>query len=148
MHRRVLVADSHLEMLRGVHSLIESVCDSIVMVADERSLIDVLDVLQPALVIIDLSLPNAEQGDLARRLMAAHPELVIIVLSVHDESAVVRQMFSAGIAGYVLKQSAVSELAPAVEAVLTGGRYVSSAVVSDAAVSTPPRTSTGRTSAR
>jgi DNA-binding NarL/FixJ family response regulator len=126
--RRVLLADCHLNMLEGVRSLLEPLFAIIVMVADERSLLETVERVVPDLVIVDLSLPVAEGSNIARQLQGRFPRLPLIVLSVHDEPTVVSQVRSAGVAGFVLKRSAATDLLPAVKAVLRGGTYVSPAL--------------------
>jgi len=121
---RVLLADSHLGMLEGVHSLLDSLFETVLMVADERSLMEALTTFKPDLVVVDLSLPREGEANIARRLMGRHPDLRLIVLSVHDEPTVVSPMLSAGVAGFVLKRSAAMDLVPAVKEVLRGGTYV------------------------
>jgi DNA-binding NarL/FixJ family response regulator len=123
-HGRVLLADSHLGMLGGVHSLLEALFETVLMVADERSLVDAITNLMPDLVVVDLSLPDEGEANIARRLLRRHPDLRLIVLSVHDEPIVVGQMLRIGVAGFVLKRSAATDLIPAVTEVLRGGTYV------------------------
>jgi DNA-binding NarL/FixJ family response regulator len=94
------------------------------MVADERSLVDAVTNIKPALVVVDLSLPSDGEANIARRLMQLHPGLRLIVLSVHDEPTVVGQMLSDGVAGFVLKRSTATDLIPAIKEVLRGGTYV------------------------
>jgi DNA-binding NarL/FixJ family response regulator len=124
---RVLLADSHLNMLGGVYSLLDALFETVLMVADERSLMEAITTFHPDLVVVDLSLPGDGEANIAKRLMGHHPDLRLIVLSVHDEPTVVRQMLSAGVAGFVLKRSAGTDLIPAIEAVLRGRVYVSAA---------------------
>jgi DNA-binding NarL/FixJ family response regulator len=121
---RVLLADSHLNMLGGVHSLLDALFEAVLMVADERSLVDAVPTFMPDLVIVDLSLPGEGEPNIAKCLMRRHPHLRLIVLSVHDEPAVVSQMLSAGVAGFVLKRTAATDLLPAIKEVLGGGTYV------------------------
>jgi DNA-binding NarL/FixJ family response regulator len=121
---RVLLADSHLGMLGGVHSLLDAVFETVLMVADERSLVDAVTTFKPDLVVVDLSLPGEGEANIAGRLMGAHPDLRLIVLSIHDEPTVVGQMLGAGVAGFVLKRAAATDLIPAVKEVLRGGTYV------------------------
>ena len=123
-HGRVLLADSHLGMLGGVHSLLDALFAAVLMVADERSLLEAVTTFKPDLVVVDLSLPRGGEANIARRLLGRHPDLRLIVLSVHDEPTVVGPMLSAGVAGFVLKRSAATDLIPAVEEVLRGGTYV------------------------
>src|SRR5207237_7172403 len=97
-HGRVLLADSHLGMLGGVHSLLDALFETVLMVADERSLMEAAATFKPDLVVVDLSLPGDGEANVARRLLGRHPDLRLIVLSVHDEPTVVGQMLSAGVA--------------------------------------------------
>jgi DNA-binding NarL/FixJ family response regulator len=127
-HGRVLLADSHLLMLQGVRSLLESLFAAVVMVADEGSLLETIERLDPDLVVVDLSMPVNDGTNVVRQLMGRFPRLRLIALSVHDEPAVAAQMRSEGVAGFVLKRTAAIDLIPAVEAVLGGGWFVSPAV--------------------
>jgi DNA-binding NarL/FixJ family response regulator len=124
----VVVADRHHQMLGGVHALLGVVFDAVVMVADDRSLIEAVERMHPDLVIVDLSLPSSvDDLNVAHRLAAERPDLRVIVLSVHDEPAAVRQTLAAGAAAFVLKRSAAQDLIPAVHDVLDGRTYVSPA---------------------
>lgn len=127
-HGRVLLADSHLNMLGGVYSLLDTLFETVLMVADERSLMEALTTFKPELVVVDLSLQGDSEANIARRLLDRDPGLRLIVLSVHDEPTVVGQMLSAGIAGFVLKRTAATDLVPAVQEVLRGGSYVCPAI--------------------
>ena len=112
-------------MLGGIHSLLDASFESVLMVADERSLMEAVATFKPELVVMDLSLPGEGEANIAKRLMQRHPELRLIVLSVHDEPTVVSQVRNAGVAGFVLKRAAATDLIPAVNVVLQGGNYVS-----------------------
>src|SRR5262245_27353984 len=98
-YRRVLLADSHLIMLAGVHSLLESVFETVLMVADARSLMEAAATFDPDLVVVDLSLPVEEGVNIARQLRTRYPALRIVVLSVHDEPWVASQLLEAGVSG-------------------------------------------------
>jgi DNA-binding NarL/FixJ family response regulator len=115
-------------MLGGVHGLLETLFETVLMVADEASLVDAIATSKPDLVVVDLSLPREGEADIARRLMGRYPGLRLIVLSVHDEPTVADQMLNAGAAGFVLKRTAATDLIPAVQEVLRGGTYVCPAV--------------------
>ncbi len=125
---RVLLADRHLGMLGGIHSLLDSLFETVLMVADERSLEDAITTFKPDLVAVELSLTREGEANIARELMSHHPELRLIVLSIHDEPTVVDQMVNSGVAGFVLKRSAATDLVPAVNEVLQGRVYVSPAL--------------------
>ena len=125
---RVLLADSHLSMLQGVHSLLDALFETVLMVADERSLIEAIATFKPELVVVDLSLPGVGEANVARRLMGRHPDLRLIVLSVHDDPTVATLIKNTGAAGFVLKRRTATELLPAIQEVLRGGTYASPVV--------------------
>ena len=124
---RVLLADRHQSMLEGIRDLLETMFQTVVMVADEPSLLETVEQLKPDLVIVDLSMPVSEEINVARRLKTRYPELKVIILSVHDEHTVVKEVLAAGALGFVLKRSAVMDLIPAVQEVRQGRTYVSPA---------------------
>jgi DNA-binding NarL/FixJ family response regulator len=125
---RVLLADRHQNMLEGIRHLLETVFDVVIMVADEKSLLDSLKKNRPDLVVVDLSMPITEEINIARRIKKVDPEMKVIILSVHDEQTAVDDCLSAGAAGFVLKRTAANDLIPAVWEVLHGRTYVSPSV--------------------
>ena len=129
-HGRVLIADSHLEMLEGIRGLLETMFEAVVMVADQSSLLEAAERLQPDLVVVDLSLAASRGVNVVRRVKDHVPGVKVHVLSVHDEPAAVREVMAAGAAGYVLKRTAATDLIPAVEAALEGRTYISSSPAS------------------
>jgi DNA-binding NarL/FixJ family response regulator len=125
---RVLLADRHQNMLEGIRSLLETVFDVVVMVADEKSLLDSLQKIHPDLVVVDLSLPITEEINVPKRIRKQDSLMKVIILSVHDEESVVEDCLSAGATGFVLKRTATNDLIPAVLEVLKGRTYVSPSV--------------------
>jgi DNA-binding NarL/FixJ family response regulator len=115
---RVLLADSHLNVLGGIHDLLAGLFQSVLMVADEHSLDDAITTFEPDLVVVDLSLPRRGQTNIARSLLERHPGLRLILLSVHDERTVMEELLDAGVAGFVLKRAAATDLIATVEKVL------------------------------
>ena len=124
-HRCVILADAHHGLREGVRGLLETMFDAVVMVADERSLFEAADRLDAELAVVDLSLPVSAEANVMRRLRARHPELKIVILSVHDEPTAVGQAMASNVEGYVLKRSAATDLIPAIREVLRGGTYFS-----------------------
>ncbi len=122
---RILIANAHFPMMAGVRHLLKDRFEVTVMVADDQSLQDVVKTSQFDLVIADLSIPTSSGENVARLLKRVSPGLKVIILSIHDEPAVVWECLAAGAQGFVLKQATVNDLIPAVESVLMGGTYVS-----------------------
>jgi len=125
---RVLLADRHQNMLEGIRNLLETAFDVVVMVADEKSLLDSLEKVNPDLVVVDLSLPITEEINVARRIRKRNPDTKIVILSVHDEQTAVDACLSAGATGFVLKRSATNDLIPAIWEVLKERTYVSPSI--------------------
>ena len=124
-YNRVILADSHQNMLEGLRGLLETMFEAIVMVADKNSLFDAAEKLKPDLAVVDLSLPSTGEINIVSTIRRRFPDLKIIILSVHDEPTVVNEVMAAGAAGFVLKRSAAGDLIRAVEVALQGGTYVS-----------------------
>ena len=141
---RVLLADSHQDMLAGVKTLLESMFEKVFMVADEASLLEAAERIKPNLIIADLSLPVTREINVARRLNKTFPEIKLIILSVHDESTAVTECLEAGAAGFVLKRAAVNDLVPAIEAVLQDASYVSPSAPTEPGSSPAHKKHTGR----
>jgi DNA-binding NarL/FixJ family response regulator len=122
-HSRVLLADSHPNMLEAVRGLLVGKFTTIVMVADETSLLDMVARIAPDLVVVDLSLPVSGNVNIMRTLLGRFPGLKVLVLSVHDEPTAISQAFAVGVSGFVLKRRAVVDLSEAVDAVMRGETY-------------------------
>ena len=126
----VLLADRHSPMLEGVRNLLEGYFQAVVMVADEASLWQAVQGLHPACVIVDVSFPccSRDADNVVSLLHKRAPDLKLIALSVHDEWAVAERVLELGALGFVVKGSAVTDLLPAIQAVMSGRTYVSGSV--------------------
>ncbi len=114
----VLLADRHHGLTESVRGLLETVFEAVVMVADEASLSAVTERMHPELAVVDLSLHGGEGLRWLRQLRSRCPQLKLIVISVHDEPSVREAAIEAGADGFVLKRAIVTDLLPAVDAVL------------------------------
>lgn len=122
----VLLADRHHGLSEGVRGLLETTFSSVFLVADENSLLEGVGLLRPAVVVVDLSLGAGNILSLMRDLRSRSPGTKVLLLSVHDEPSVVRSAAAAGADGLVLKRAIATDLLPAVDAVLAGGRFIPS----------------------
>jgi two-component system secretion response regulator SsrB len=113
----VLLADRHHGLTEGVRGLLETAFGTVVMVADEASLLDGAARLRPDLAVVDLSLARTSGLDWLRTLRQRCPDLKVIVLSVHDEQSVRSAAIEAGADAFVLKRALATDLLPAVDAV-------------------------------
>jgi DNA-binding NarL/FixJ family response regulator len=122
-----------------VRLILKETMGTMLMVADEHSLIEAAASTQLDLVIADLSFPVSSGENVARLLQRLNPDLKAIILSVHDEQTVVDECLAAGTKGFVLKRSAATDLLAAVKAVLKGGTYISPACCTQPEEVTPQR---------
>jgi len=113
----VLLADRHHALAEGVRGLLETAFGTVVMVAEETSLLEGAARLQPDVAVVDLSLAQGRSLGWLRALKERCPDLKVIVLSVHDEPTVRHAALEAGADEFVLKRAIVTDLLPAVDRV-------------------------------
>lgn len=116
----VLLADRHHGLTEGVRGLLETAFGTVVMVADEASLLEGACRVRPEVAVVDLSLAQDSGLDWLRELRRRCPELKVIVVSVHDEQSVRRAAMAAGADAFVLKRDIATDLLSAVERVRGG----------------------------
>lgn len=114
----VLLADRNHALTEGVRGMLESKFETVVMVADETSLLQAALRLQPDLTVVDLSLSRQSNLEWLRALRRQCPALKVVVVSVHDESSVRRSAMAAGADRFVLKREIATALLPTIEHVL------------------------------
>jgi two-component system secretion response regulator SsrB len=138
----VLLADRNLGLTEGMRDLLKTTFGTVVMVADESSLFDCAERLEPLVVVIDLALTDGGGLDLIARWHGRFPEVHLVVLSIHDEATVARTVFDAGANAFVLKRAIATDLLDAVEVISSGENYVSPAIGELPSSQLPPASST------
>ena len=115
---RVLVADDHDLMRRGLKSLLEShVGWSVCAEAHTgREAVAKAEELKPDIVILDITMPELNGVEAARRILKASPNTEILVLSVHYSDQLIRDILDAGVRGYIVKSDSDRDLTIAIEA--------------------------------
>jgi DNA-binding NarL/FixJ family response regulator len=127
---RVLMVDDHPVVLAGLKALVEADPDFEVVgnARDGRTALRLAKQLLPDVVVLDISMPEMNGIEVATALLAERPECRVLVLTVHDDRAYLRQLVEAGVSGYLLKRSASDELIRALHAVVSGGMYLDPAI--------------------
>jgi DNA-binding NarL/FixJ family response regulator len=115
---RILIADDHEVARKGIRSILEShpgweVCAE---AKDGREAVEYASQFKPDLLLIDIGMPNLNGLDAARQILAAMPEALILILTIHDSEHIVREVLAAGARGFLLKSDAGRDLVAAVEA--------------------------------
>jgi DNA-binding NarL/FixJ family response regulator len=121
---RVLLADDHRLLREAFAQLLEPGCEVVGAVADGRALLEIAPELQPDIVVLDIAMPLLNGLDAARQLKRVMPEVKVIFLTVSEDPDLAAEAFRAGASGYLLKNSAASELFQAIKEVLQGRSYV------------------------
>jgi DNA-binding NarL/FixJ family response regulator len=128
---RIVLADDHPIVLTGLRNLIESESD-FVIVGEATSGPEALGVIldtKPDIAIVDISMPGMSGIVLTRRLSEEAKYVKVLILTLHEDRAYLRQALDAGARGYIVKRSAATNLVTAVRSVIAGGLYIDPAIV-------------------
>ena len=124
---RVVLADDHAGMLRGLRQLLDGEPD-VDVVGEACDLVSVTSHVQaqrPDVLVLDLSLPGGSSMEAIGQLRERAPETEIVVLTMETNPAIAGRALTAGACGYVTKDLADSELPQAIRAAVRGEQYVS-----------------------
>jgi DNA-binding NarL/FixJ family response regulator len=127
---RILIVDDHALVRRGVRQVISEGLGKTI-IGEARSVQEALNLVWKEkwdVVVADITLPGRSGVDLLREIKAARPKLPVLIQSMHTEEEFGVRVIKAGAAGFITKESAPEELVKAIQQVLTGKKYVSSAL--------------------
>jgi DNA-binding NarL/FixJ family response regulator len=127
---RILVADDHEVVRRGLCSLVQAqpeweVCGE---ATNGREAVDKTQQLKPDIVILDIGMPSLSGLEATRQILKAWPQARVLILTLHDSDQVVAEVLNAGALGFLLKSDAARDLVAAVEALRRGKTYFTSKV--------------------
>ena len=128
--KKVLVADDHAVVREGIKQIIAETADMVV--AGEA--VNGWEVLEKArggdydVVVLDISMPGKNGMEILKELKRERPGVPVLILSMHPEEQYALRVLRAGASGYVTKESAPDELIAALEKVLRGSKYVTTAL--------------------
>jgi DNA-binding NarL/FixJ family response regulator len=129
---RILIADDHQLLADACKSMLEPEFSVVGSVTDGCDLADAVDALKPDIVLLDIYMPNLNGFDAGERVKKDHPKTKLIFLTMTLAADVAAEAFRRGASGYVLKQSAGTELLLAVRKVNKGESYLSPLVAREA----------------
>ena len=127
---RVLLADDHGIVRRGLHYLLERSpgFEVIGEAGDGREAVRLAEELNPDVIVMDIAMPNLNGIDATAQIVRRRPETGVIILSMHSDETYLVRALSAGAKGYLLKDSAEADLIRAVQAVSQGRPFFSPAI--------------------
>jgi DNA-binding NarL/FixJ family response regulator len=120
---KILIADDHKMFAQGLSSLLQDEFELLATVADGNALVEAAVLLQPDIIIADISMPFLNGFDAVRLLKKKDGCPKIIFLTMHADNALVTEAIRCGASGYVLKQSAGEELISGIRQVFEGGTF-------------------------
>ncbi len=127
---KILLADDHVVMRRGIRALLERRPDFQVVAeaADGREAVQMAEAYSPHVVVADIAMPNLNGIEAARQIAQKSPQIAIVILSMHSDESYVLRALKAGARGYLLKDAPESDLIAAILAVHQGKAFFSPAI--------------------
>jgi DNA-binding NarL/FixJ family response regulator len=127
----ILLADDHVVFTDGIVRILKDRFDVVGTVTDGSLLAEAASRLHPDVVVTDISMPTVSGLEALRQLKARHVEGRVIFLTMHADASLAAEAFRLGARGFVLKHSSGEELVKAIQAVLEGHKYMSSALTDE-----------------
>jgi two-component system, NarL family, response regulator NreC len=130
---RILIADDHAIVRAGLRTLLTA-DTTMELVGEATGGYQALDLAQdtrPDILLLDLSMPDLDGISVTREIRRRLPEARVLILTVHEEQALLREALRAGASGYILKQAAEGELLSAIHVLMRGDMYVDPAMMRD-----------------
>lgn len=133
MQVRILIADDHGVLRDGLRALLDAEPDMVVVgeAADGEETVRQTLALQPDVVLLDMSMPGPGGEAVIRALGEQAPGVRVLVLTLHEDVALLQGTFRAGAVGYVIKRAIGSELIEAIRAVAGGQVYIHPSLLHD-----------------
>ena len=127
---RILLADDHETVREGVTAIVDAQTDMQVVAAvgNGRDALEKSLELRPDVIVMDVSMPEMNGLRATAEIKKVYPDCKILTLTRHADDAYLQELLRAGASGYVLKQSAATELLSAIRAVASGDKYLDPAI--------------------
>ncbi len=142
MRPRIVIADDHQLIVEGLRRVLESEFEIVGVASNGIELLSQAERLAPDIVILDIVMPMLNGLEAARQLKKTLPEVKLVFLTQKLDRDYIQAAFRAEASAYLLKQSLVSELVPALHEVMAGRFFVSPAAAKTGPYSQPVATAT------
>jgi DNA-binding NarL/FixJ family response regulator len=142
---RVVLADDHSVVRAGIRVMLSRIPGIQILgeASNGREALELVERLQPHLLLADIGMPEMNGLELTARVTKDFPNVRVLILSVHATEEYVWQALRAGAAGYLLKNMEANELEQAIQAVIDGKMYLTSAVSQEVVASYMDRLGNG-----
>jgi len=127
---KILITDDHQIIVDGLKSLVNSLkgCEVVAVANNGREAIDILKILSVDIILMDIDMPVLNGLDATRIIKAKYKGVKILILSMHSQQGMIKNLMEIGVDGYLLKNSCKTELENAIKQVASGGQYFSPGV--------------------
>lgn len=128
----IILADDHQMIIDGIKALLAD-DEQVTIVAEARSGVEVLQILKEKanhvhVIVMDINMPDMDGIDTSKQIRKIYPWIKILVLSMYNKPGFIQQLISAGVSGYILKNTGKEELLTAITAITQGREYFSQEV--------------------
>jgi DNA-binding NarL/FixJ family response regulator len=123
---KVLIADDHAIVRTGLRALVQSE-QTLHLVGEATGGYEAIELVaesHPDIVVLDLSMPDLDGIAVTRQLKTLYPDMAVLILTLHEDEALLREAIRSGADGYILKRAAEAELISAIQIVMRGDMYV------------------------
>jgi len=126
MSIRILIADDHGVIRAGLRALLEDIPDITVVgeASDGGEALAMAVELKPDILLMDLSMPNIGGIEATRQLSQREPKVRVLILTVHEEESLLKEVVRMGASGYIVKRAAQEDLLHAIRVVARGDLYI------------------------
>jgi len=121
---RILLADDHTILLEAFRQLLTPANDVVGTVSNGRALLEAAEKLRPDVIVLDISMPQLNGIEACRQLQPKLPDTRWVFLTVNEDPDLALEALRLGASGFLLKNSAASELFAAIQMALEGRRYI------------------------
>ena len=121
---RILLADDHTILLEAFRQLLTPANDVVGTVSNGRALLEAAEKLRPDVIVLDISMPQLNGIEVCRQLQPKLPDTRWVFLTVNEDPDLALEALRLGASGFLLKNSAASELFAAIQMALEGRRYI------------------------
>lgn len=122
-NKKILIADDHRMFSDAIAGLLKNTFPNITQVFNGNELLHRIRMDRPDLLLLDINLPGLNGLEAAQTIRTSYPEIQIIVVTMYNQTRMVKLAKSRGLEGYILKDSPSQILITGIETVLTGGTY-------------------------
>ena len=125
---RLLLVDDHALMVEGIRAMLEPDHDIVGVESDGMSALGAVDRYRPDVVLLDISLPHRSGLEVCADLRKRHPEVAVVIVTMHADQIYADEALKAGALAYVLKSARAAELRFAIAEAIAGRQYVTPAL--------------------